>query len=199
MSTETKNGWVKPTLELGPVIIFLLAYLYWRNDEVVLFGNAYQGLVAATIVFIPVVVLATILMKILTGKVSPMQLLTAVLVVFLGGLTLWLNDPKFIQIKPTIIYFVFAAILVFGLWTNRLYLRYLLEDAIPMYMEGWVILTRRVIIFFAFLALLNEGAWRFLGQDVWVTFKTFGLPLLTLGFFALQWRLFSIYSTEEDF
>jgi len=198
MADKAENGWLKTVLELGPVFVFLGAYIYFRNDTVEMFGQTYDGLVAATMVFIPVVLIATLVLWLTTGKVSPMQILTAVLVLVLGGVTIWFNDAQFIQMKPTYLYLIFAAILVFGIWTDRMYLQTLLGDAISMYWEGWLILTRRVVILFAGLACLNEAVWRFMGEDLWITFKTFGLPILTLGFFALQIRLFNIYNNEDD-
>ncbi|MEM9211036.1 MAG: septation protein IspZ, partial [Pseudomonadota bacterium] len=198
MSEKSLPGWVKPTLELGPLLVFFAAYFYWRNDTVDLFGQTYDGLLMATIVFIPVVLVATLALWALRGQVSGMQVLTAVIVLVLGGLTIWFNDKQFIQMKPTMIYLAMSAILVFGILNRRSYLETLLGDAIPMLWEGWMILTRRIAILFALLALLNEGVWRFLGDDIWVVFKTFGLPILTILFFVMQAGLFRIYEDETS-
>lgn len=199
MSDVTERSWIKTALELGPLLVFFGAYFYFRNDTIELFGQVFEGLVIATLVFIPVIVLATLVLWAVTGKLSPMQVLTTFLVLVLGGITIWFNDPQFIKMKPSLLYLAFSAILVFGVWTDRLYLETLLGDAIPMYWEGWMILTRRVVVLFAALAILNEVIWRNLSEDIWITFKTFGLPILTVIFFVLQMRLFSIYDNSDDF
>ena len=125
-----------------------------------------------------------------------MPLITAILVVVFGGLTIWLNDPVFIKMKPTVIYLIFAGVLSFGIIRKKAYLKYLMGSAIPMNEEGWMKLTKRFSFLFLLLALANEFVWRTLSQDFWVNFKTFGLPLILLIFMIFQFKLLSAYSVE---
>lgn len=188
--------WVKPVLELGPVAVFFAVYVMWRNDTVTLFGAEYGGLVFATLVFTPLILAATGILWALTGKLSSMQVFTAVLIIVFGGLTIWLNDERFIKIKPTIIYGLFAAILFAGTAFGRLFLRALMDDKLPMTEEGWRILTWRTIAFFAFMAVLNEVVWRLFSNDVWVALDTIGQPIMVFAFFIAQMNVFTTYEDE---
>ena len=126
-----------------------------------------------------------------------MSVITALLVIFFGALTVWFRDPTFIKMKPTIIYLSFAAILITGLIKKKSLLQSLMGAALALEESGWMLLTKRIIIFFIFLAFLNELVWRYFGQDQWVNFKTFGLPILSLLFFAFQYRLFQKYLIDK--
>ena len=95
----------------------------------------------------------------------------------------------FIKIKPTLVYFLFAGILTFGLLRGRSYLQVLMGDMLPLSTEGWMVLTRRWTGFFVFLAVLNEAVWRTQTTDLWVSFKVFAILPLTLGFVLLQMPL----------
>ena len=127
-----------------------------------------------------------------------MAIITALLVIFFGALTIWFRDPTFIKMKPTIIYLSFAMILIIGLMRNRSLLQSLMGSTLALEERGWVLLTKRIVIFFICLAFLNELVWRYFGQDEWVNFKTFGMPILSLIFFALQYRLFQKYLVDKE-
>jgi intracellular septation protein len=129
----------------------------------------------------------------LTGRIAPMQIITLVVVLFMGGLTVWFNDPRFIKMKPTIIYIFFAAALGVGLLQGKSYLRLVMEDAIPMQPQGWMILTRRMAVFFAGLAVLNELVWRNFSDGTWITFKAVGLTLAMFAFLLTQAKLLERY------
>jgi intracellular septation protein len=151
-----------------------------------------------TALFVPLLLLCTAILWKLTGKISPMQIMTALLVTVFGGLTVWLNDPQFIKMKPTLIYLIFAGLLGFGLLRGQSYLRLVMQDALPMQAEGWMILTRRFTVVFFGLALLNEVIWRFFSEATWVYFKTFGLTAVLFGFFMSQAPLLAKYALEKD-
>jgi intracellular septation protein len=134
----------------------------------------------------------------LTGKLSRMQIATLVMVVLFGGMTVWLNDDRFIKMKPTMIYLLFGGTLGFGLLRGSSYLQYVMEGMMPLQDAGWMILTKRLMIFFFVLAILNELIWRTSSTETWVYFKTFGLTLAMFGFFITQSKLLQTYSTDED-
>ena len=198
MSDKTIQPWVKTTLEMGPVILFFIFYSNLKNNEYVLLGETYEGFIVATALFIPVLLIATAILYFLTGKLSKMQVFTAVLVVVFGGLGIWFNDEKFFKMKPTMIYLLFGGILGFGLFKGQSYLQVVMDGALPMSRDGWMILTKRFMYFFFGLALANEIIWRSLSTDIWVNFKTFGLPLAMFVFFITQAKVISKYSTEKD-
>ena len=198
MSDKTIQPWVKTTLEMGPVILFFIFYSKLKNNEYVLLGETYEGFIVATALFIPVLLIATAILYFLTGKLSKMQVFTAVLVVVFGCLGIWFNDEKFFKMKPTMIYLLFGGILGFGLFKGQSYLQVVMDGALPMSRDGWMILTKRFMYFFFGLALANEIIWRSLSTDIWVNFKTFGLPLAMFVFFITQAKVISKYSTEND-
>lgn len=191
------NPLVKIGLELGPVIAFFIGYSRWKDDTFTIAGTDYSGFIVVTAAFIPLMVLASLLLWWLSGKISRMQWLTLVLVVVFGGLTIWLNDEAFFKMKPTIIYALFAAILGFGLLRGQSYMAALMGEIMPMRPEGWLALTRRMAWFFAALAVTNEIVWRLLSTDAWVNFKTFGLPVALFAFFMAQGGLVRRYGLPE--
>ena len=169
-----------------------------KNNEYIFLGETYEGFILATALFIPVLLVATGILYFLTGKLSKMQVFTAILVVVFGGLGIWFNDEKFFKMKPTIIYLLFGGILGFGLFKGQSYLQIVMDGALPMSNDGWMILTRRFMLFFFGLAIANEVIWRSLSTDIWVNFKTFGLPLAMFVFFITQAKVISKYSNDNN-
>lgn len=190
------NRWLKLGLELGPVLGFFAAYFALKGQSFTVAGTEYQGFVLITAVFVPVMALATLVLWRLTGKLAAMQVVTLVLVLVFGGLTVWFNDGDFFKMKPTIIYLLFAGVLGFGLLRGRSYLALVMSEVLPMQPEGWIILTRRLTLFFAALAVLNEIVWRGFSEATWVYFKTFGLTAAVFVFFIAQSGLLARYAAE---
>lgn len=189
---------LKTLLDYGPLVVFLAVFLLYRNETVTLWGQGYPGLILATLVFVPLTVAANWILWARTGTLSVMQLVTLAVVVVFGGLTIWLNDPRFIKMKPTLIYLIFAALLATGVALRRNWLAAAMGEALPLSPEGWRILTMRLIWFCLGLAVLNEAIWRTQSDTTWVVFKTVGLILLTLGFFAANAPLFARHGIAED-
>ena len=190
--------WVKPALEYGPLILFFAVFMLMRGRTVALGGTEYGGFVLATMAFVPVLAASSAVLWRLTGRLSVMQVMTLVLVVVFGGLTVWLNDERFFKMKPTIIYAIFAGLLGLGLALGRNWLELVMGEALPMRHEGWIRLTRRLALLFLGLAVANELIWRNLSDTVWVNFKTFGLPVVMFAFFMANAGLFSRYALEKD-
>ncbi|MDD9726193.1 septation protein IspZ [Roseovarius sp. SK2] len=198
MDDKNTNGKLKAVLEFGPVLGFFVAYLLLKDRLFTIGGTEYEGFIVITAVFIPVLLICTALMWRLTGHLSKMQILTAVLVVVFGGLTVWLNDPKFFQMKPTIIYLFFGTVLGIGLLRGRSYLQYVMDGLMPLTGTGWMILTKRITIFFFAMAALNELVWRTQSEETWVYFKTFGLMAAMFVFFMMQGKLIAEHGTDDS-
>ncbi len=197
MSGEKINPLVRLGLDLGPVIAFFVAYSLFGERTAQIGGAEYSGFVIVTAGFIPLLALSMWLLWRLTGRLSAMQVMTLVLVVVFGGLTVWLNDERFFKMKPTIIYLLFGGVLGAGLLRGQSYLQLVMAEAIPLRREGWMILTRRMCVLFLGLAALNEAVWRTMSTEAWVTFKTFGLTAAVFVFFIAQGRLFETYKPEQ--
>lgn len=191
------NPWIKSGLEFGPLILFFVIFMRLRDKTVMLGGTEYSGFIIATLAFIPVLVLSTLALWRLTGKLAPMQIATLVLVVVFGGLSVWLNDPRFFKMKPTIIYLIFAAALGISMVLRRNWLQLVMSEALPMSAEGWRVLTRRMVLLFLGLALANEVVWRSMSETAWVNFKTFGLPVIMIAFFVLNAKLFERHAVPK--
>lgn len=189
---------LKLALELGPVLVFFVAYLQVREETFTILGRDYTGFIVVTIAFIPLLLASMAILRKLTGKISRMQVVTAVMVIFFGGLTVYFNDERFFKMKTTIVYGLFASILGFGLLRGKSFLAYVMEDMLPMTEEGFMILTKRLTAAFGVLAVANEFVWRTMSTDAWVKIETFGFPVALFAFFMLQSKLFEEHTTETD-
>lgn len=157
-------------LDFGPLLIFFLVY-------------KFVGIIPGTAAFMAAILVAVIISKWKIGKISPMLWLSAVLVMGFGALTIYFNDPSFIQIKPTIIYTGFAVILGVGLLRGKAMLKYLLQAAYEgLSDEGWLKLSRNWAIFFVFMAILNEAMRMTMSFDLWLTLKVWGVTILSFIF-----------------
>ncbi len=198
MSTRKIHPGLKSFLELGPVIGFFIAYLMVKDEVYSFGGTEYEGFIVVTAAFIPVFLAAMGILWALTGRLSRMQAVTAVLIIVFGGLSVWLNDDRFFKMKPTIIYTLFGGILGLGLFLGRSWLQFVMEELMPLRDEGWRILTRRVTVLFLVLAAANEIVWRNFSTEIWVYFETFGMPIAIFAFFMAQSPLFTAYALEQD-
>jgi intracellular septation protein len=199
MTVRNVHPLVKLALEVGPIAIFFLAYRMAPVPEgLETAARQLEQILFATKVFVPTILAALGLSWLLTGKLPKMAVITAVVVTVFGGLTLILRDDTFVKMKPTILYSLFAGILAFGMMRGQSYLRYLMDELIPMQPEGWMKFTRRFIVFYVFLAILNEVVWRGWGTDVWVNFRTFVLPAANFAFVMAQVPLFQRFALPAD-
>ncbi len=186
MTEKPINPVLKQVLELGPTLVFFLIYLWIKENTYTLGGVEYSGFIVATLIFVPILLIAMGVLWALTRKLSRMQIFTAFMVIFFGGLTAWFNDERFFKMKTTIVYGVFVAILGFGLLRGRSYLEWVMGEFLPMQSEGWMILTRRVTAMFFVLAVANEVVWRTMSTDAWVKIETFGFPVALFVFLWAQ-------------
>ena len=193
MAEKKINPILKSALELGPVVLFFVMFGRLKDQTFTVAGTDYSGFIVTTAAFVVLICVTTGILWALTGHLSRMQVMTLVLVVLMGGLSVWLNDERFIKMKPTLLYLIFAAVLGFGLMRGQSYLSAVLDQALPLQHEGWMILTKRLALFFAGLALANELVWRLMSDAAWVNFKTFGLTLAMFAFFLSQGKLLERY------
>ena len=192
------NPITKQVLELGPTIAFFVIYLWIRDDTFTIAGTEYTGFIVAALVFVPILLAAMGVLWAMTGKLSRMQIFTAFMVVFFGGLTAWFNDERFFKMKTTIVYGLFAALLGIGLMRGRSYLAFVMGELMPMRDEGWMILTRRLSAMFAFLGAANELVWRTMSTDAWVKIETFGFPVILMVFLMWQFTTLQSYLISEE-
>jgi len=198
MANKPINPILKQVLELGPTLVFFLIYLRIRDDTFAIAGRDYSGFIVATLIFVPILLIAMAILWALTRQLSRMQIFTAFMVIFFGGLTAWFNDERFFKMKTTIVYGCFAAILGLGLLQGRSYLQWIMGELLPMEREGWMILTRRLTAMFMALAVANELIWRTQTTDLWVKLETFALPAALMLFLWVQIMALQRFLIEED-
>lgn len=158
-------------IDLGPLVVFFAANFFAPvPDSLKIF--------VATGAFMIAMMIAMLISQIRYRHISPLLWFSGLMVVVLGGLTIWLHNETFIKIKPTIYYVIVAALLTFGMYTGRNLLKMVLGTAYPGLTDrGWQLLTRNWAAFFAIMAVLNEAVWRTQTTDFWVGFKLwFFLP-----------------------
>ena len=192
------NTWVKMGLELGPIILFFLVFGRLKEKTFTILGTDYSGFIVTTALFVVLIMVTSSILWKLEGHLSKMQIVTLVIVIVMGGLSIWLNDERFIKMKPTLIYAAFAGALLFGLLRGQSYLRMVMEEGLPMRPEGWMKLTWRFALFFAVLAIANELVWRNVSTETWVTFKTFALTLAPMAFIMAQYGLIQRFALPEE-
>lgn len=178
-------AWIKPAIEFGSLIAFFVAF-------------QLGGIYAATVTFMVAHPLSMMAAKKFLGHIAKMQWFTLVVVLLMGGLTLWLQDETFVKMKLTVINTIFASILLFGLVTNRLYVKTLMGSALELPDDVWRLFTRNLLSFFLASAALNEFIWRYFSTETWVTFKTFGYLGIFLIFMIGHGPLFAKYMPEEE-
>lgn len=175
---------LKFALELGPLVVFFIA-------------NGRAGIYVATGAFMVATFAALLVMWLIARKIAVMPLVSAVVVLVFGSLTLWLQDDHFIKMKPTIVNALFGGLLLGGLIFRKPLLPYVLGDVFQLTPEGWHKLTIRWGVFFLVMAVLNEVVWRSVSTDTWVAFKTFGYLPLTLVFAMAQVPLMTAHAAND--
>ena len=167
--------------DFGPLLIFFIYYKKFGMTEAIL------PLIIATIV-------ATGILYFVEKKIPKVPIISAVIVSLFGGLTLYFDNKIFFYMKPTIVNLLFAFVLFFGsFFLKKNLLKSLLESSIQLEDRGWELLNKRWMIFFIFLAFLNEIVWRTQTEDFWVKFKVFGIIPITFIFMMFQINLIKKY------
>lgn len=198
MATQPINPFLKQVLELGPTVMFFIVYTRIKDDVFTIGGTEYSGFILSTLIFIPILLAAMGLLWALTKELIRMQIFTAFMVIFFGGLTAYFNDERFFKMKTSIVYAVIAAVLGIGLLRGKSYMEWAMGAALPMEHKGWMILTLRVALFCVALALFNEWLWRTQSTDLWVKIETFAFPVISMIFLGWQFYAVRDYMIEED-
>ena len=198
MAERPLNMVLKQVLELGPTIVFFLIYLRIKERHFTILGTDYSGFIVATLIFVPILLASMAVLWWLTGTLSRMQMFTAFLVIFFGGLTAYFNDERFFKMKTTIVYSCMAAILGIGLLQGRSYLEWVMGSFLPMKQEGWMKLTGRLALMFVALAVANELIWRTQSTELWVKLETFGMPAALFVFLWLQIMALQRFVIDPD-
>ena len=218
----TSYGMWEETLGFFALLVPLALALHWDRmvAAAIIFLGAGSGVIASTVnpfstgvasdaagisigdgiglrIALWFVLVALAIGYVLTRHLPVMPLVTAIIVVVFGGLTLALQNETFIKLKPTIIYVLFGAVLLGGLAFRKPLLGMVFDSVFHLTEEGWRKLTLRWALFFLALAVLNEIVWRTQSTDTWVSFKVFGVVPLTFLFAALQYPLLTKYAAPE--
>ena len=191
-SKQEPSGGSQLLIDIGPLLIFFAANFFAPVPQV-------MKIFVATGAFMVAMIAAMIYSALRFGKISPLLWFSGVMVVVLGGVTLWLQDETFIKMKPTFYYLFVAALLGFGLFTGRSLLKMVLGSAYPgLDEDGWTKLTRNWAFFFLFMAALNEAVWRNSSTDFWVGFKLWGAIPLTFLFAAANIPMLMRHGLNRD-
>lgn len=184
---KPKSGWLNLLVDYGPVAVFFLIYRYFspenREDSV----GEVLAVVKATAAFILTAIAALAVSRWKLGRISPMLWLSTLLIVGFGSVTIFLQDPLYIQLKPTVIYTLFGTMLLGGVMRGKALLKYLLEAAFEGLNDaGWMKLSRNWGIFFFALAGLNEALRQVLSFGDWIGAKLWVFLPLTFLFTFVQ-------------
>ena len=178
---------IKFITDFGPLLIFFTIYFNNENDLKV----AIPPFIIATLI-------ALIVVYFLEKRIPMVPLISGLLITLFGGLTLYFDNKIFFYMKPTIINLLFAAVLFFGKYfTERPLLKKFFENAFNLEDEGWKKLNNRWIVFFIFVAILNEIVWRTHSEAFWVNFKVWGLLPISFIFAASQYPLIQKYKLKN--
>jgi intracellular septation protein len=191
---------LKLALELGPLVLFFFANargeaLAERFPVLALVGDP---IFLATAVFMVAISVSLIVSYALTRRLPVMPVVSGVVVLVFGALTLWLHDELFIKLKPTIVNILFGSVLLGGLFFGKALLGYVFDSVFRLDDEGWRKLTFRWGVFFFFLALVNEVVWRSFSTDFWVSFKVFGVMPITIAFTLSQLPLIQRHTLDSE-
>ena len=192
--TRKESPSLKTYLDLGPVILFFVSYFVAGRIYPAPHGHpSMPAITWATGIFMVTTLASLIASYVIEKKLHPVPLITALAVLVFGGLTIALHDDRFIKIKPTIIYILFAVILLAGAALRKPFIKHLFQGQLHLTEQGWQALTLRFGLFFVFAAVLNEVVWRNFSFDFWITYKVWGMTALTFVFTAWQMMFVSRY------
>ncbi len=184
LSGDPKQQIIKLLLELGPLVLFFVM-------------NARAGIFTATAWFMAAMVVSLAISGLIFKRIAVMPLVTGIVVMIFGGLTLYLQDDTFIKMKPTIVNILFGGVLLGGLPFGQSLLKYVFGEVYRLTEKGWFVMSWRWGVFFLVLAILNEIVWRNFSTDLWVAFKVWGIMPITVVFSMFQLPVLTKYADHE--
>lgn len=174
-SKPEPQGTMRLLVDFGPLIVFFVTYK--------IAGSGLHGILVATGAFMAAIIISSTAALIVFRRLTPMLWLSAILILSFGAITLYLRDPRFIQMKPTIYYVLLAGLLFAGLLRRKPLLRWLFGPVFPgLTEEGWLKLSRNWGIFFVALAIANEVLRATVDFDTWLTLKVWGVTIVSFVF-----------------
>ena len=193
---DGENPLRKQILELGPLILFFI-------------GNYFLGILWGTGILVVATLIAISISWLVDKKIPMMASFGCAAVVFFGLLTLIFDRDAalqtnseigvflFIKIKPTVVSLIVGVGLIIADFLGYNPLKSIMSSGIKLSPKGWKSLTRLWILMFVSMALANEIAWRNLTTDDWVSFKAFGIPVLSIIFAVLSIPVIRKYNLED--
>jgi intracellular septation protein len=174
-SKPEPQGTMRLLVDFGPLIVFFVTYK--------IAGAGLHGVLVATGAFMAAIIISATAALITFRRLTPMLWLSAILILSFGAITLYLRDPRFIQMKPTIYYVLLAGFLFAGLLRGKPLLRWLFGPVFPgLTEEGWLKLSRNWALFFVVLAIANEILRAMVDFDTWLTLKVWGVTIVSFVF-----------------
>lgn len=198
---EPINQWLKLALEMGPLVVFFLANTYGEElaDNFPVLADLGGKIFIGTAFFMVAMVISLALTWLWERRIAMMPLVTGVMVLVFGGLTLYLQDETFIKVKPTIVNVLFGGAILFTLFVlKKPVMKILFDGPFRLDDEGWTKLSFRWGCYFLFLAVVNEIVWRNFSNDFWVNFKVWGTMPMTMIFMAFQYPVMLKHALDDD-
>lgn len=175
---------MKLLLEVVPLVVFFVGY-------------KFLGIIGATVSIVCAMSISAGLHYFLFRKVPVFMLVSLLLILVMGVATVVSGNANFIKMKPTILFAVVSASLFYGVCRKKYYVKSMFGHVFTMSDDAWSILSKRMIVFFLFMACVNEFVWRLFSEAAWVSFKVFGFFPIVLLFMLCQLPLFNKYSKEK--
>jgi intracellular septation protein len=167
------NSLVKFITDFVPILAFFITYKLY-------------GMIPATIALSITTLIAIIVYYLYHKKLPKMLMISTLIVIILGSITIFSGNTSFVKMKPTAVSLVFAVVLFYGAYYQKGYMKHLFNSAINLSEKNWAILSKRFGILFLIIAILNEIIWRTMPEETWVNFKVFGILVITIAFFISQ-------------
>ena len=185
------KGTMRLLVDFGPLVVFFVTYK--------LTGAGLHAILVATGAFMAAIVISMVAALISFRRITPMLWLSTTLILSFGAITLYLRDPRFIQMKPTIYYVLLAGFLFAGLWRRKPLLKWLFGPVFPgLTEEGWLKLSRNWAFFFIALAIANEILRAAVDFDTWLTLKVWGVTIVSFIFAMANMPMLLRHGLEPD-
>ena len=182
-------------VEFLPLIAFFAVYKYKLSSAA---EGDVTPFIHASIVLVIATVICMAINWIKNKKVSKTQLVSLIIVMIFGGFTIYLKDPFFLKIRPTIAYSIFALTLIISQLIKKPVIKMMLSKVFNLPDEKWGKMTALWSVFFIFLAILNLIVFPNLSENAWVNYKLFGVSGSMLVFIMCQGVMLKEYMPDLE-